>query len=233
MKKLLTLLLMLPFFGSGQKISNCKYKRIEKMVIYDDAKIVTYKKNNVLKTDTLYQKDCGNVTVERCIVLTVEQGNMPKKEDYEFFIGGSYHPTDGYILSYEHKGIHSSEDWRNLLPYYNNQKPTHDTLPFYTNGTIRLLIADSADTFLPFYKPIQITYDTVPVLLLVCDTAKRFTTYWMKGYEVIERNPPPRISYGYDTYFQAEYLDEKRKPLSKTIVVWMSKRIYTDYFISY
>lgn len=58
-------------------------------------------------------------------------------------------------------------------------------------------------------------------------------TYWMKGFEVISSIYTPRTSLQWISFTDPEYLDEKRKPLSKNIVVWMSKRINSGgYFIS-
>lgn len=95
------------------------------------------------------------------------------------------------------------------------------------------------------------SYDTVKVIIVYCDTTEirnranhilitNITdiegniysptpydnkTYWMKGYEVIEVNPPPRLSYGDIIMISRTYLDADKKPLSKNIIVWQSKTL--------
>jgi len=66
--------------------------------------------------------------------------------------------------------------------------------------------------------------DTIPVIMLVCDTASKVMLYnkwvaqWQFGYEVRFYN-----TFGQAVYF--EYLDEKKKWVGKNIVVWISKEI--------
>jgi hypothetical protein len=77
------------------------------------------------------------------------------------------------------------------------------------------------------------TFDTIKVMMLVCDTTYKtnlppdavtysdnWTSYnhrvqWSYGYEV---NVPPKEQYF--EYLPKQYLDIKRKPLHKNIVVW-------------
>lgn len=95
--------------------------------------------------------------------------------------------------------------------------------------------------------------DTIPVVLLVCDTNMKYrvfagNVFWVKAFSVrkieyknvnVSVNPNTSIdlpSGGYGTtllawnprfeerpfYSHLEYLDEKKLPLSKTIIVWQS-----------
>lgn len=102
--------------------------------------------------------------------------------------------------------------------------------------------------------------DTVPVIILVCDTAyeksidtqiifrdfnktskyeysashRIMDVWWMFGYEVrkVHSGTDGMIDPGFylgikfeDWYFHIEYLDEKKRPLPKSAVVWLSKEI--------
>lgn len=85
------------------------------------------------------------------------------------------------------------------------------------------------------------TFDTVPCIMLVCDTATTgknwmicdtmpyhaflYNTYntiiwWDKGYEVREKD---YMFNGFVNYTHLCYLDSKRQRFSKDIIVWMSK----------
>ena len=71
-------------------------------------------------------------------------------------------------------------------------------------------------------KDITNRIDTVPVLMLISDTAKHihfgynYNVYWTRGYCVNTHN-----SYnGSPAFF---YLDQFKRPLRKTTVVWISK----------
>lgn len=106
-------------------------------------------------------------------------------------------------------------------------------------------------TFIPLIGFSQ-QKDTVKCIMLVCDTARylRFTdtalyapsynVYWQFGYEVREKHNTAENSidpgfyscidkYGNpvscwrDYYVHLYYLDDKKKPLNKNIVVWQSK----------
>lgn len=75
-------------------------------------------------------------------------------------------------------------------------------------------------------------YDTVKVILLFCDTSIRITgndyglfpnpVGWRFGYEVRPKGWTLSMTYGWEVVAN-EYLDEKKKPLPKNIVVWMAK----------
>lgn len=73
------------------------------------------------------------------------------------------------------------------------------------------------------------TQDTIRVMLLVCDTAFIMRLYnkpvcwWQYGYEVVDLYET-KLTVAY--YVQSQnYLDQNKKPLSKSIVVWMAKQI--------
>lgn len=101
---------------------------------------------------------------------------------------------------------------------------------------------------LPYWaKDTTAVYDTVKRVMLVCDTGfqVRFNygrdtstidtvylqyVYWQPGYEVrevrccININNSELAIYTQGAYYiHIEYLDEKRKPLSKSIIVWQSR----------
>lgn len=85
--------------------------------------------------------------------------------------------------------------------------------------------------------------DTIPVIMLVCDTAKQnlkmldsegrpfnfndrnISVEWQFGYSVnikkTTRGMPPFMEYWEHLY----YLDENKNPLSKSIIVWQSLEI--------
>lgn len=60
-----------------------------------------------------------------------------------------------------------------------------------------------------------------------------YRTYWQFGYEVRERigfillgfSEPPPYENGYGYYYFRGYLDERRRPLSKSIIVWQSIKL--------
>ncbi len=94
-------------------------------------------------------------------------------------------------------------------------------------------------------------YDTIPVMILYIDTTtqqkiikwdhityitydttyyKNNQAYWINGYEVREKqccvegnHSDLAYSMPVDYYTHKKYLDDKKKPLSKNIIVWMSK----------
>jgi hypothetical protein len=88
--------------------------------------------------------------------------------------------------------------------------------------------------------------DTVPVIMLVCDTAKVWVSRLIKtdlgngafcttgqSKSSLEHNTDINWQFGYSvrsaseysTLGKTEYLDKNKKPLPKNIVVWMSKEI--------
>lgn len=103
--------------------------------------------------------------------------------------------------------------------------------------------------------PVSDRFDTVRVMLLYCDTAKwqkKYTiyfdskadtaksvewleadnqTYWQFGYEVRENEPPifyydQAMTPKFATPFRhVSYLDDRRRPLSKSIIVWQSIKL--------
>jgi hypothetical protein len=78
--------------------------------------------------------------------------------------------------------------------------------------------------------------DTVKALLLCGDTAKYYTgsdgwyeidpqCYWIAGYIVIERFASwAKFSWLFEPA-EPTFLDRKKKPLEKTILVWMVKEL--------
>ncbi len=78
------------------------------------------------------------------------------------------------------------------------------------------------------YKPPTMV-DTVKCIMLVCDTSYTKRVYWINGYEVrvcefICCDPSEKfLAKNYWSCDHVEYLDENKKPLSKNIIVWMSK----------
>lgn len=90
----------------------------------------------------------------------------------------------------------------------------HEPLDIY-NGTLRVTTSNQ--------------FDTVRCIMLVCDIGlKEYQantidmTY--KTYKDFDYSVKWQIGYVYHTDgFHVEYLDENKKPLSKNIIVWMSK----------
>ena len=114
------------------------------------------------------------------------------------------------------------------------------------NGT--LFLSDK----IPFDE--EPVYDTVKVIMLVCDTVlnrpmgsslnfknnyegqffyyRQPPVYWQFGYSVREKHccvngntSNYSIYQPVPYYTHIEYLDDKKKPLSKNIVVWQSKQL--------
>jgi len=84
--------------------------------------------------------------------------------------------------------------------------------------------------------------DTVPCIMLVCDTLKRPTgmgssessgmayyteptVWWKPGFIVTEEITTKDKWSGMDTELKVTYLDRRKKPLDSWIVVWMVKEI--------
>lgn len=54
MKKLLTLLLLIPCFCVAQKKAPYKYGEVDSVIQYQDAQIISYKKDGKQKRDTIW-----------------------------------------------------------------------------------------------------------------------------------------------------------------------------------
>jgi len=72
-------------------------------------------------------------------------------------------------------------------------------------------------TIATYYSRSIVTYDTVPVIMLICDTARvydnyDFKVYWTKGYCIKSSNS-----------YYVTYLDRFKRPLRKTTLVWTNK----------
>jgi hypothetical protein len=77
---------------------------------------------------------------------------------------------------------------------------------------------------------IKSNYDTVKVIMVVCDTARvHGSAYWQYGYEVRKKRSndegqiDPYFYFGHIETFRwehIEYLDKNKKQLSKNIIVW-------------
>lgn len=85
-------------------------------------------------------------------------------------------------------------------------------------------------------------YDTIKCIMLVCDTAHSNhgydidPVYWQYGYEVRNVTNHPvgfwRIADGigynekeYNSYVHEIYLDENKKPISRSVIVWQSIKV--------
>jgi hypothetical protein len=75
--------------------------------------------------------------------------------------------------------------------------------------------------------------DTIPCILLICDTAKRYDTYnsennhvyWIKGFVVKEYKGENyyKIDKVVPIFEPVEYLDKWKHPLDKSIIVWQTQ----------
>jgi hypothetical protein len=91
-------------------------------------------------------------------------------------------------------------------------------------------------------EPAKTYIDTIPILMLVCDTItiKNISysmnglpvggwAFWMKGYEIREHywsyHPDYMIMNEQMSIRNIVYLDAEKKPLNKNIVVWISLNI--------
>jgi hypothetical protein len=125
-------------------------------------------------------------------------------------------------------------------------KPADSIATLSTFGTESLVwnMSTLRDSITP-PKPV---YDTIPVIMLACDTAKHYTgdlvmysseflrlrdmqpTFWIRGYEVRKISQYWGASYTgslamieRNQYDHAAYLDENKKPVK--YLVWMSKGV--------
>lgn len=127
-----------------------------------------------------------------------------------------------------------------------------------TSHSMNMQTDDSAIVLSKFIQVKNVSYcfdqrqkDTIPTLLLVCDTSKKgngkwvmigedadrynHTLYWVKGYSIREKHDntegiiDPYIMQGfkYQEYYEpiGEYLDSEKKKLKPSIIVWMTKYI--------
>jgi len=80
---------------------------------------------------------------------------------------------------------------------------------------------------------IRLPQDTIPVLMLVCDSTNSDTgsVWWMRGYEIVEIVTDPEcLSLGHKGTWEYQqsnrhvaYLDSKKKPVKHTL--WLTKGI--------
>jgi hypothetical protein len=97
---------------------------------------------------------------------------------------------------------------------------------------------------LPLFTKAQRKHDTIPMIMLACDTTVKTTNlvntlglvYWCKGYSVREKHNTFELAKdeGYiaeanarnypfeDYYIHLQYLDENYKRLGTGVVVWMA-----------
>jgi hypothetical protein len=123
--------------------------------------------------------------------------------------------------------------WHSLT-VFDSVKPVYDTIP------VTILYCDTSRVTLkgwPYFIEDSIAtkkyYDTAknPTGWMVIgkwieDTSylePNKSVYWMKGYEVMEVINSPSCSKCLPSIIHLIYLDDKRKPLGKNIVVWLSK----------
>jgi len=110
--------------------------------------------------------------------------------------------------------------------------PPYDSTKLY-NGTLEYnsdMLLHTSDTFYFIHQPKKLI-DTVPVLIVYIDTAyKNYNIVkWKHGYEVREKyweccNPSIQTMAAYYwNIHKSWYLDENKKPLSKSIVVLITK----------
>src|ERR1039457_6657656 len=121
--------------------------------------------------------------------------------------------------------LRSYNMWLDVFNFVNTVKPKQDE---FKPGVYSVNYATHTD------KP---TYDTIPVIMLVCDTSMgnvfdnyQLWVYGKKGYEIRLVNPNGdyvrtnlAIYIPVTTYSHVEYLDADKHPLSKSIIVWMTK----------
>jgi len=175
--KLLTLLLLLPLFGIGQKKDSVIY--------FGDLR---YK----VRTDSLpyYPEGVGGY--------------------YNGIIkfGGDWFDTtkEGYILSSGYGYYRPIKSFRYI------DKPVYDTVP--------CLIQYSDTARIPIISRYKAVGDSLLLKEVVLWGKSDSNVYWMKGYEVLKVMAGMEDTYSYDHII---YLDDKRKPLSKNIIVWMAK----------
>ena len=82
---------------------------------------------------------------------------------------------------------------------------------------------------------IRYQYDTIPCVMLVCDTSLQVYTYpttYMTNIDYKDLDYSVRWRFGYfvqvrSTFFlkQGEYLDENKIALSKNKIIWISKQL--------
>lgn len=118
---------------------------------------------------------------------------------------------------------------------YRKATPTNEP---YIGKSLKWTISNDSSRRLHEFT-ITPKYDIVKVIMLVCDTSlpmgsittflagtQYYGVYWKFGYEVLEIHEPqglynPKYEHTYHTF--KEYLDENKKPLSKRIIVWLTK----------
>jgi hypothetical protein len=125
-----------------------------------------------------------------------------------------------------------------------------DTISFKVDTSVSGVSTDSlmVDHLFNWQKQPQKT-DTVPIIMLVCDTSrKEYETIPQRGIikSYFDVNNSVHWSFGYEVrsgaygccdpldnmvakyywfYTHLEYLDENKKPLSPSIIVWLSKNL--------
>lgn len=127
---------------------------------------------------------------------------------------------------------------------------------YYLSDSSGITLATPSDIQIGTSEIKQLGYDTIPVVMLVCDTGLKKSSgafsvsyynngdietiykvedrigfiWWQFGYSVREKyccingNTSNLAYYKAVPYFEhLYYLDDKKQPLSKNIIVWMAK----------
>src|ERR1039457_253405 len=253
MKRLLVVMLMLPLITRGQK----SYQRTtsENLVTimepyidssftipsYDDTSAANYIRKHFVG-ELIYTRNPKSVWLRSynmwLDVFNFDDTIKPKHDSIVNYgdIGdipvSHMSVPDGDSLqwhSYNDSGLVFRYDTTTSLQWHNREvntvKPKQDE---FKPGVYSVNYATHTD------KP---TYDTIPVIMLVCDTSMgnvfdnyQLWVYGKKGYEIRLVNPNGdyvrtnlAIYIPVTTYSHVEYLDADKHPLSKSIIVWMTK----------
>ena len=132
--------------------------------------------------------------------------------------------------------------------YGHTGKDLYDTREVTEKESKMIFYQDTTSSGIATKKFIIPNYDTIPVIILVCDTVTVNTPYpshklsihgnlvaWINGYEVREgikywggadpngNGLVPAIAINKTRYEHVKYLDLDKKPLENNIVVWITK----------
>lgn len=215
MKKIILIILLISGVSCyGQKKAAYKYGEVDSVIQYQDAQIISYK-NKVGKQ-------------VRDTIWTVGQ-----KKDIEVELAHHVITTSQYLKPRIKVG--TNDFWGVTI--------SGGDLTTTTTSTATTLSIGGTETVKDKSDPAM--NDTIPVIMLVCDTARKLNgiesnsiwaginhhVLWMFGYEVLEptgeyyncANPNTLLYLSKQIFRHKEYLDENKKPLPKSTIVWMSR----------
>ena len=215
MKKILTLLsLFAALTVRGQKTNPCTYKNVDTLVKYKNAETITYRnRTGEFVTDTIwFSKMRCDINIETVDVVIIDE--------------------DKTMTAVGQKDTTKIPVWSLCCPISNsidnsNYTQTWHWSPSQPTGGLLLTGKPSA------------VYDTTACIMLVCDTTDNpfYVTdnvWWLRGYRVTKRVTVYNYFKSDNSDYlstprweerETVYLDDRKKPLGKNILVWQSREL--------